>query len=168
MLLISCRIDFHAIFSIRICFCRILFVWKYKRTHGFQRNSFVAQIFIHGIWLHYGLPVAIVTGFNHDSLKYNLWTNSWNASVEGCVNTAAYVRKIRMNVGIIYPFISSLYSHWRYGIPMLKFCVILSDVGSLIWGKVREEEQLFVCICYVVFTRRLRPSRSQNGVGLWH
>ena len=44
---------------------------------------------------------------------------------EGCVNTAACVRKIRIIDGIMYLWILSLYSHWRYSIPMLK---VLWDV----------------------------------------
>jgi hypothetical protein len=35
-----------------------------------------------------------------------------------------------------------------------RFCATVRDVVSPICGIVREEEQLLVCICCVVFTRR--------------
>lgn len=74
--------------------------------------------------------------------------------LQSCVNTAAYVRKIRINDSIKYPLMLSLYSHWRYGIPMVK---VLCETERRCVSYLRNSaggRATFVCICRVVCTRR--------------
>ena len=154
LLLASYRIDFRSIFSIRICFYSIIFVWKYKSEHGCQRNSFVAKILIPGIWLHNAFHLRLSRAFTTIVSSTICEFTDGMPLFDGCVNTAACARKIRITYGIwIYGFYLCVHTD-DMAFPCSRSCRTLSDVVSFICGTVWEEEKVLVCTCRVFCTRR--------------